>query len=83
MKWAETDLFLKAELQRGEIEIRRTHPTGIGHSSSDPITPTGEREQRPFLRAIQEKDGSKVDCVLFDSNETEASTTPSINGPNL
>lgn len=70
-------------MQRGEIEIRRTHPTEIRDPGSDPITPLihlGEREQRPFLCTVQE-DSSEVDCGLFDSNKTEASTTSSLTGP--
>lgn len=64
----EWELFLKVGLQRGEIELRRAHPTWIGNSVSVPITfhtPQREREQRLFLCTVQEKDGSGVDCGLL------------------
>lgn len=50
----EWELFLKAGLQRGEIELRRAHPTGIGNSVSVPITfhsPQRERGSKGYFCA--------------------------------
>lgn len=78
-KW---ELFLKADLQRGEIEIRRSHPAGVGNSVSFLSTfhaPWREMEQRLFLCTVQEKDGSGVDCRLL--TQTKQKPQPFLPSP--
>lgn len=56
----EWELFLKAGLQRGEIELRRAHPTGIGNSVSVPITfhaPQREREGAKVISVHSSREG--------------------------